>query len=106
MYELDGTQCRTQAKTMSFAAVKFGRDATTPAPVVPGGTTHTFALYLDTTGASSAMDDSIRVDIINEAEATNYSIPNALLWMRNSTGKIFNGTGIPNLHIHGGTLVF
>ena len=49
-----------------------GLDLTTPV-VIPAGTTHVFALYMNTAGASAANDDSIQISIPAEWSASSSS---------------------------------
>lgn len=59
------------------ATVGFARITLPTVEIVPSGTTHTFALYLDTTGASSSTDDSIRVDLPVDPINSTYLVVNA-----------------------------
>ena len=62
---------------------------------VNAGTTATYMVYANTTGASSSMDDAIRFDIDDEA---------SFIW---SDGSSFNdGVGVDYLPITGGTQVY
>lgn len=54
----DATVCTDSTDEAAYAHL----DLTTP-QVVPAGTTYTYALYFDSTGASSANDDSIQFSI-------------------------------------------
>ncbi|MFA6522258.1 MAG: hypothetical protein WCT24_01535 [Patescibacteria group bacterium] len=47
---------------IGYISIGLGGDITTPI-IVPAGTTHTFALYFDSTGASSSADDSVQFSI-------------------------------------------
>lgn len=59
------------------AAIKFVKlDLTTPV-VVPAGSTYTFALHFDSTGASAATDDSIQFGIAGDALATPIALGTA-----------------------------
>ncbi|MFH1712546.1 MAG: hypothetical protein ABH846_04930 [Patescibacteria group bacterium] len=66
---------------------------------VPAGVTYTYALYMDTTGASSADDDAIRVDIPQ--------LPpfNPFIWTDGYMQDI-SAYLLKNLPVSGGTLVF
>ena len=64
---LASTGAESVAATVPVKFVKL--DLTTPV-VVPAGTTHTFALYFDTTGASATSDDSVQFGIAGDALAT------------------------------------
>ncbi len=55
----------TSAVDMAFFSLGMGGDLTTPI-TIPAGETQTFALYLDSTGASAASDDSLQVGIASD----------------------------------------
>ncbi len=63
----DGTECTDSLDLTTHAHL----DLTTP-QVIPAGTTYTYALYFDSTGASSANDDSIQFSIPADAYTTTY----------------------------------
>ncbi len=54
----DGSRCRTTSAPLGYARLILS----TPV-VVPAGTTHVFSVYMNTSGASAANDDSIRISI-------------------------------------------
>ena len=63
MLAADGATCDTTADTNAGEDVEYWLiDLTTP-ETIPAGTTYTFAVYIDSTGASSANDDSIQMSI-------------------------------------------
>jgi len=53
-----GAICTTSDDVMAYAHVTLPTSE-----IIPKGATKTFALYMDTTGASSSADDSVRVDL-------------------------------------------
>ena len=70
---------------------------------IPAGTTRTLALTVDTTGASSSQDDSIRVDLPAEPP-TPLPLINSIDWYDDTT--LADGTNVKNLTVNGGTLVY
>lgn len=58
LFKPSGAPCDNTAADVKFARIAFG----TP-QIVAKGSTYTYALYFDSTGASSAFDDSIRFDL-------------------------------------------
>lgn len=63
----DATVCTDSTDETAYALV----DLTTP-QVVPAGTTYTYALYFDSTGASSANDDSVQFSIPADPIVSTY----------------------------------
>ncbi len=70
--------------------------------VIPAGTTKTFVLKADTMGASSAMDDTVRFDVMDETSAVD---GNEFQW-DTPTIADQSGAGVPYLPVIGGTLVY
>ena len=108
LYDSDNTTCADDgAETIDYLGLTL-----TTSQVISAGTTKTYALYMDTTGANSANDDSIRVDIPLEAEApTGGTDPDGvILWddsnMTNAAGLNVDGTLVKNLPVTGGTIVY
>ncbi|MBU0614045.1 hypothetical protein KJ766_02030 [Patescibacteria group bacterium] len=52
----------TAAADIAYVSLGMGGDLTTPI-IVPANTTYTFALYIDSTGASASADDAMQVGI-------------------------------------------
>ncbi len=94
----DGTACDTTATDMAYARIVFPTAVT-----ISAGTTHTFSLYFDSTGTSSASDDSMRFDI--PAESATPTSLKSVTWSDGSATGI-DGTLIDNLTLSGGTLIF
>ena len=62
-----GAICTTSDDIMAYAHLTLPTSE-----IIPKGTTKTFALYMDTTGASSSADDSVRVDLPTDPIASSY----------------------------------
>jgi len=75
--------------------------------VITKGTSHTFALYFDSTGASSSDDDAIRFDLPAEPPFPSNPSIKSMNWA-DSTGvnNMIDGMYVKNLTVNGGTLVF
>lgn len=58
LWSTTGAICGTTAATLGFATIDFPT-----AQIVPKGSTETYILKMDVTGASAANDDALRVDI-------------------------------------------
>lgn len=65
----DWTLLDATGGSCSTEVVGYARLALTVPGVIPAGSTYSFALYIDTTGASSADDDSIQVSIDSDTTA-------------------------------------
>ncbi len=95
---------------LKFVELDFEGAATHPAEEIGAGTTKTYVLRVDTTGADSADDDSIRIDIPDEAEIDAVvgmtAIPSAIRWDDDVEGDDINGDLVKNLSVTGGTLVY
>ncbi len=75
---------------------------------VSAGETETLSLYIDTTGASSANDDSLRVDIDSEANV-NAGVnagTDAIEWDDDGEAADIDGDLVKNLPVTGGTIVY
>lgn len=69
LYQTTGAACAATNFTQDLGFV----GVTLPTPeVISKGTTNVFALYFDTTGASSANDDSIRIDLPTDPIVSTY----------------------------------
>lgn len=81
-------------------------DLTTPVEI-GAGTTETFSLYVDTTGASSADDDSVRFDVPRQSELdTAATGVDSINWDDDTQGTDVDGALVKTLPITGGTLVY
>lgn len=56
-----GAVCTTTAADIGFITIEFPS-----AEIVPKGTTYTYSLKMDVTGASASSDDAIRIDIVGD----------------------------------------
>jgi len=104
----DGNACGQSVSPATYAVVNFGASMATGFPVILPQTssTMTFALYLDTSGASANSDDTIQASIVSESTA-NETLHASLLWDDADTGATnINGTYITTNPITGNTLVF
>lgn len=81
-------------RIVAYAILDFKAAVATGAPEIDAGNTNTYTLKVDTTGASSAEDDAIRVDIID------------INWDDDSRAEDIDGTNINSLPIQGGTIVY
>ncbi len=100
--DLDWSLADTAGAACSIVATQLGFvTITLPAPlIIPAGTTHTFTVEVDTTGASSASDDSFRLDIPGNILGLS-----GLIWGDGGTVSL-GGSHIDSLPINGNTLVF
>lgn len=96
---LDGTE-----------TVGYARLALTTPITVAAGTSKTFVLKVDTTGASSANDDTVRFDVVEEGGSVNTTLAatTEFQWDETSSGAATNITGtlVKNLPVNGGTIVY
>lgn len=104
--ESDGSACEATDK-LAFAVLSFDGGAT-PAEEIGAGETRTYIVRVDTTGASSSSDDSIRIDIPDQSEVDALATPlDAIQWEDdNEDTTDIDGTYIKNLPVTGGTLVY
>ncbi|OGL95085.1 hypothetical protein A2348_04955 [Candidatus Uhrbacteria bacterium RIFOXYB12_FULL_58_10] len=79
LLKADGSACGQAAEPVAYAVLNLGADATTGPTDVPAGVTSTLSLHVDTTGASAADDDSVRFDLLSDAEARAVR-HQAILW--------------------------
>jgi len=75
----DGRPCLTALTPVAYAVLNLGADATTGEVELPAGATTTLMIQADTTGASAADDDAIRLDLLSETEAMAIR-QRAVLW--------------------------
>jgi hypothetical protein len=110
---------------VAFARLNFLGSATTPAEEIGAGSTKTYVLRADTTGASGANDDSIRIDIPDETQADALgTAQDAIHWEddtqtpanggagvspdcdTNTSTACIDGSLVKNLPVTGGTIVY
>jgi hypothetical protein len=115
----------TAAQDLKYAILDLATSATTPVEEIGAGETKTYVLRIDTTGASSTDDDSIRIDIIDETEAdglvedcvaggapdcASYDDDDndlqAIAWDDDVEADNVNGDFVKNLPVTGGTIVY
>lgn len=105
----DGFVCGG-ANEIVFAVLDFEGAATTPVVEVGAGSTNTYVLEVDTTGAVGTEDDSIRIDIPTEATANTYvttaTYVDAIGWDDDTEADDVDGSYIKNLPVRGGTIVY
>ncbi len=87
-YNTSGVDCDITSGDLGYIAVQLNES-------ISAGTTRTFMLKADTTGASSVDDDAVRADIESSSMFT---------WFDGLVNQ--DGTSVVNLPITGGTLVF
>ncbi len=83
-------------------------DLDTPIEIAAGDTS-TFSLEMDTTGASSSNDDSIRIDLPKDSTvATNGGTDpdGTIIWDDDTEGTDIDGTYVDSLPVNGGTIVY
>ncbi len=71
LLDATGLGCVSNAARVVFARLDLG----TSPEIIAAGSTKTYQLYVDTTGASSANRDSFRVDIVNESIVSTFLNP-------------------------------
>ncbi len=92
---------------VSSGNVTFIRINLPTASVITKGTSHTFALYFDATGASSADDDVIRFDLPAEPLVPSKPLLKGMNWSDSTnTGVNIDGMYVKHLTANGGTLAF
>lgn len=92
---------------LTYVELNLETSATHPAEEIGAGETKTYVVRFDSTGASSADDDSIRLDIPDETETSGLGTANdAIEWDDDVEALNIDGTLIKNLPVTGGSLVF
>lgn len=118
-FKSTGAACNTTAADLTYFVVNFGASGGSIASEEIGaGATKTYVLRLNTTGASAANDDSIRIDIPSQAEINSLSVGSGtdldddavVQWddanLTNSDALDIDGDFVDNLAITGGTIVY
>lgn len=102
-YDSSGTTC-ANGQDVVYAVLDLGVGQA-PVQYIGAGTTDTYSLKVDTTGASSGADDNFRLDIVGEWPNVG---TNAFQWDDEETTdpNFIGGLYIDNLPINGGTLVY
>ena len=67
LLQTTGADCDTTAREIGFVKLSL-----TTSETIPAGTTYAYALYFDSTGASSVNDDSVQFEISSDPIATAY----------------------------------
>lgn len=67
LWTTTGAVCTTTAADLGFVTIEFPS-----AEIVPKGSTYTYSLKMDATGAAAGSDDSIRVDIVGDPSVSGY----------------------------------
>ncbi|OGL66333.1 hypothetical protein A2856_01390 [Candidatus Uhrbacteria bacterium RIFCSPHIGHO2_01_FULL_63_20] len=101
-----GNNC-TAGEPLKVLELDLEGSGTNPAEEIGAGETKTYVLRADTTGAIA--DDSIRVDIADEASVDAYafaSAPDAISWDDETEALNINGSLIKNLPVTGGSIVY
>ncbi len=102
-YLLSGAVCDTTATKLGF--VQFHSMTNT----VAAGTSKTYVLKVDTTGASSAADDTVRFDVLEENGASStLGATSEFMYDETGSGAAANITGasVKNLPVTGGTIIY
>lgn len=77
---------------------------------IAAGSTETFAVYFDTTGASSSQDDTIRLDIPIDSEVATIGggtdPDGSIIWDDDTQGSDIDGTNVKTLPVSGGTIIY
>ncbi len=110
----DAAQDCDVGEVIKYAVLDFEGSATTGPEEIGAGETKTYVVKVDTTGASSADDDAIRVDIIDEDEAdtdtafdaTDDNDGFAIRWDDDNEGASITGALVDNLPVTGGTIQY
>jgi|GEM_PF-2721711 len=102
----DGSVCTEDTDVIDYIVL----DLTT-ADVIGAGTTVTYSLYMDTTGASSANDDSLRIDLdanTNSASGTSAhtGTDGTINWEDDSSATDLYASLVKTLPVNGGTITY
>lgn len=99
LYEADGGACGLGVLT--YANVAF-----TDSVEVAAGTTETFYLYVDTTGASSIENDQARFDLPRFSDTDDAGISSAIEWVDDTEAGTWTAELVDTLPVTGGVLVY
>ncbi len=110
----DAAQDCDAGNPIAYAAFDLEGSATTGTEEIGAGETKTYVVKVDTTGASSTDDDSIRLDIIDEDEAdtgdafdaTDDGDGQAIRWNDDAEGSNATGDLVKNLPVTGGSIQY
>ena len=100
-FEADGTACTSASSN----AVAYVGASLTPAEVLPAGTTTTYSLYVNSTGASAAADDTIKIEIPLAPVKTASGTKHPVIWSDYTSSGI-QAQYIQNLPLTSGTLMY
>lgn len=109
----DGTVCDPTNEVIDYIQLDLGNDE----EEIEAGSSKTYVLYMDTTGASAANDDSLRIDIIDQPTVNTLSAgawdgnalddEEAFEWDdANTSGTDRDGLYVKNLPVIGGTIIY
>lgn len=106
LYATTGAAAASSGLKIGAARLVFGTART-----IAAGTSKTYVLKVDTTGASSSADDTVRFDILEENGATDSSTLEGLAefqWDEVGSGAATDilGTLVKNLPVIGGTIIY
>ncbi|OGL66781.1 hypothetical protein A2856_03380 [Candidatus Uhrbacteria bacterium RIFCSPHIGHO2_01_FULL_63_20] len=101
----DGNVCAGDTP-LKYAVFSYYIDVGQNSVEIGAGETDTYVLRVDTTGASAANDDSIRISIPDETEMFAATNQVAILWEDDVTGALAFGNLINDLPVTGGTIVY
>ena len=99
------------AAVLAYAVLDLEGSATTGDEEIGAGETKTYVLKVDTTGASSSDDDSIRIDIADEATVDASAAfaggdDESVQWDDDSEGTNATGALVKNLPVTGGSIQY
>ncbi|HCU31194.1 TPA: hypothetical protein DIC21_00430, partial [Candidatus Uhrbacteria bacterium] len=102
----DGSVCTEDTDVIDYIVL----DLTTP-DVIAAGTTLTYSLYMDNTGASAANDDSLRIDLDIDANslagtAAHVGTDGTICWDDDAYDTGLYATLVKTLPVTGGTIVY
>jgi len=90
--------------------VGYARLALTTSRTIAAGTSKTYVLKVDTTGASTSSDDTVRFDVLEEAGSVNTTLAalTEFQWDEVGSGAVadIDGTRVRNLPVTGGTIIY
>lgn len=101
-----GKPCGTSLEHVAYAVLNLTGDATTPPIDVDAGESEGYVLWIDTTGASSADDDTIKLEMLDERSAFPTRM-RAIQWDDTDAGVTdINGMFLEALPLVGDTIQF
>ena len=105
-YDSVGGNCSFN-EILNWATIELD-ETTDDSDEIAAGKTKTYVLKIDTTGADTVDDDSIRVDIDTEAsvDANVVATTDAIEWGDDTETGDIDGTYIESLPVYGGTITY